>query len=311
MAQTETFQLSAAAAEAYESTFVPALFAEWAPHGVRPGQRVLDVACGTGIVARVAADRLAGAGRVVGVDLNEAMLAVAHRVRPDLEWRQLDAEALPFPPASFDRVLCQMALMFFPDRARALKEMARVVTAGGIVAVIVPSALEDQAAFQRFVAMAARHAGPEAMALLSTYFACGTLDDLRQLVASAALRVEPAAAHVGLYRAPSVDAFVTTEVESTPLVNASPTTSTGRSGPAPTTSSPRSPRPTGRWRRRSPATSSRPEPRHRAEENVPRNVLTHAAPYRCDMAWAVATRRWRSSMGASTSTSAPSRSTSW
>jgi len=124
MAQTETFQLSAVAAEAYESTFVPALFAEWAPHlcdlaGVRPGQRVLDVACGTGIVARVAADRLAGAGRVVGVDLNEAMLAVARRVRPDVEWRQGDAEALPFPPASFDRVLCQMALMFFPDRARA------------------------------------------------------------------------------------------------------------------------------------------------------------------------------------------------
>ena len=144
MAQTETFQLSAVAAEAYESTFVPALFAEWAPHlcdlaGVRPGQRVLDVACGTGIVARVAADRLAGAGRVVGVDLNEAMLAVARRVRPDLEWRQGDAEALPFPPASFDRVLCQMALMFFPDRARALREMRRVAAPDGVAAFVVPA----------------------------------------------------------------------------------------------------------------------------------------------------------------------------
>src|SRR4029453_3367859 len=135
MAQTETFQLSAAAAEAYESTFVPALFAEWAPHlcdlaGVRPGQRVLDVAGGTGMFARVAADRLAGAGRVVGVDLKEAMLAVARRVRPDFEWRRGDAEALPFPPASFDRVLCQMALMFFPDRARGRRGRRRACEPG-------------------------------------------------------------------------------------------------------------------------------------------------------------------------------------
>lgn len=73
----ETFQLSIEAAEAYEAGFVPALFADWAPAlvdaaGVRPGQRVLDVACGTGVVAREAADRLRGEGRTVGLDLNEA-----------------------------------------------------------------------------------------------------------------------------------------------------------------------------------------------------------------------------------------------
>src|SRR5262245_50428962 len=170
MAQTETFQVSAAAAEAYESTFVPALFAEWAPHlcdlaAVGPGQRVLDVACGTGIVARVAADRLGGAGHVVGVDLNDAMLTVARRVRRDLEWRQGNAEALPFPPASFDRVLCQMALMFFPDRARALREMRRVAAVGGVVALVVPASLGDQPAYGPFVEMATRHAGPEAASL--------------------------------------------------------------------------------------------------------------------------------------------------
>ena len=83
----ETFQLSLAAAEAYEAKFVPALFAEWAPPlldaaGVRPGQAVLDVACGTGVVARRPRDRLAGNGTVVGVDLNEAMLTVARRLAP-------------------------------------------------------------------------------------------------------------------------------------------------------------------------------------------------------------------------------------
>ena len=102
MTTTERFQVSLGAAEQYEARFVPAIFAEWAPlladiSGVGPASRVLDVACGTGIVARTVADRLAGTGRVVGVDLNDGMLAVARRVRPDLDWRQGDAADLPFP----------------------------------------------------------------------------------------------------------------------------------------------------------------------------------------------------------------------
>ena len=206
----------------YESAFVPAFFAQWAPllcraAGIEPGRTVLDVACGTGIAARTAAD-LAGAGRVVGLDLNEAMLAVARRVRPDIEWRQGSAEALPFADRSFDAVLCQMALMFFRDRGAALAEMARVVGPGGTVAIAVPGRLDHQAAFAPFIDVAARHAGPEAMSLLGTYFACGDLDELTVLVASAGLEVTSTRAHLGTYRAPSVDIFVTTEVESTPLV---------------------------------------------------------------------------------------------
>jgi ubiquinone/menaquinone biosynthesis C-methylase UbiE len=101
----ETFRISLEAAEVYEAKFVPALFAEWAPHlvdaaGVVPGQAVLDVASGTGIVAREAADRMGGSGNVVGLDLNEAMLAVARGLRSDIEWRQGDAAALPFPDAA-------------------------------------------------------------------------------------------------------------------------------------------------------------------------------------------------------------------
>ena len=223
MAHTETFQVSMAAAEAYEATFVPALFAEWAPHlcdlaGVGPGQRVLDVACGTGIVARVAADRMAGAGTVVGLDLNDAMLAVARRVRPGIEWRRGDAEALPFPSASFDRVLCQMALMFFPDRARALREMRRVTVPGGVAAVVVPASLDAQPAYGPFVAMAARQAGPEAASLLSAYFACGDLAALTGLAESAGLRVTRTRTHAGRAVFDSADAFVTAEVESTPLI---------------------------------------------------------------------------------------------
>jgi ubiquinone/menaquinone biosynthesis C-methylase UbiE len=219
----ESFRIPVEAAELYESAFVPAFFAQWAPilcdaAGIGPGQRVLDVACGTGIVTRTAADLVAPGGTVAGVDLNEAMLTVARRVVPGVELHRGDAGKLPFDDGSFDTVVSQMALMFFSARAEAVQEMARVVRPGGTVAVLVPGALEAQAAFAPFVAMAARHAGPEAMALLATYFVCGDLDRLSALVESAGLTVTTARTVEGTYRAPSVDAFVTTEVESTPLV---------------------------------------------------------------------------------------------
>jgi len=218
----ETFQLSVAAAEVYESRFVPALFADWAPHlvdlaGIGPGQAILDVACGTGIVARVALDRVAGTGRVVGVDLNEAMLTVARRVCPGVEWRQGDSAALPFADASFDRVLCQMALMFFPDRAGALREMRRVAVPDGTVALVVPGRLDAQPAYGPFVEMATRHAGPEAASLLGAYFACGDLSELAALVEAAGLRVGQTRTRIGRVRFGSIDEFVVAEVEGSPL----------------------------------------------------------------------------------------------
>lgn len=219
----ETFQIPVAAAELYEAKFVPALFGEWAPHlvdaaGVAPGHAVLDVACGTGVVAREAARRVGERGKVVGVDLNPAMLAVARRLRPDLEWRQADAAALPFADGSFDVVLCQAALMFFPDVARALREMARVVTADGTVAVQVWGRLGSQPAYGPFVEVAARHAGPEAVNLLGAYWVLGDLGALTALFQSAGLQVTATRTRLGTARFDSIDELVTTEVESTPLV---------------------------------------------------------------------------------------------
>lgn len=223
MAETETFQIPLSAAELYESTFVPAIFAEWAPLlvdavGLAPGQSILDVACGTGIVARAAADRLGGNGSVTGVDLNEAMLTVARRTRPELDWQQGDAGRLPFADQTYDVVVCQMALMFFPDRRGAIREMARVVTASGTVALAVPASLPSQPAYGPFVDLATRHAGPEAASLLGTYWACGDLDELTALVESAGLQVVGSRTHLATARFASTDAFVATEVEGSPLV---------------------------------------------------------------------------------------------
>jgi SAM-dependent methyltransferase len=219
---SESFQIPLAAAERYEAEFVPNLFAQWAPTlcaagGVAPGRRVLDVACGTGIVARTAAELIGSAAGIVGIDLNEAMLSVARRLRPDIEWRQADAASLPFADGSFDVVLSQMALMFLPDRPAAIGEMARVVGDGGTVAVIVPAALDRQPAFEPFVELASRLVGPEAESLLTSYFVCGELDALTNLFESAGLAVTVSRTVSGTYAAPSADAAVRTEVESTPL----------------------------------------------------------------------------------------------
>ena len=126
---SETFQITREQAEAYEELFVPALFAQWAPlmidiARIQEGQRVLDVACGTGVVARAAADRVGRTGSVVGLDLNPAMLEVAANTRSDIEWRRGDAMNLPFGENEFDAVLCQSALFFFPNVEVAVAEMA-------------------------------------------------------------------------------------------------------------------------------------------------------------------------------------------
>ena len=96
---------------------------------VAAGMRVLEVACGTGIVTERLQRRLQGHGSLVATDLNEAMLAHGQArlgARPDLEWRQADATRLPFPDAAFDVVVCQFGLMFFPDKAAGVTEAFRV-----------------------------------------------------------------------------------------------------------------------------------------------------------------------------------------
>jgi ubiquinone/menaquinone biosynthesis C-methylase UbiE len=122
---------------------------------------------------------------------------VARRVRDDIDWRQGDAAALPLADRAFDAVLCQMALMFFPDRVAALREMARVAAPTGTVAVLVPAGLDAQPAYGPFVDVAARHAGPQARSLLNTYFACGNLDELAGWFVQAGLHVTAADTHSG------------------------------------------------------------------------------------------------------------------
>ncbi len=222
MSQPETFQIPLETAETYESRFVPAIFADWSmpvieAAGIGPGTRVLDVACGTGIVARTAAPLVGADGQVVGVDLNPAMLAVAERVAPTVEWRQGPADELPVETGSFDVVTCQMAMMFFPDRRAALVEMARAVGPGGRVVVMVPAGLADQPAYGPFVEAVVDRAGDWTRSLVEAYWNCGDLDELSEVVADAGLEVVDRRTRVGTARFASASDFVLTEIEATPL----------------------------------------------------------------------------------------------
>ncbi len=224
MATTETFHITSEQAELYEERFVPALFAHWVDAvvdaaGVRAGQDVLDVACGTGVVTRRAAERVGPTGHVTGLDLNPAMLAVASRIAPDLTWQQGDVVALPFDDDSFDVLTCQSAVMFFPDLTGALREMSRVTRPGGVVAVQAFDLRDDQPAYGPWIEMVARHAGQDALRMLGTYWVHGDRDLMRERCATAGLRVTAVNDHEQPACFPSVEAMVLTEVNATPLAD--------------------------------------------------------------------------------------------
>ncbi len=124
-------------ADLYERLVVPAIFDRYArdlierARPIGPSARILDLGCGTGIIARQLRERLGGAARIVGLDVNAGMLAVARRLAPEIDWREGNAMALPSDDASFDLVLCQEMLQFVPDRAAAVREVHRVLAPGG------------------------------------------------------------------------------------------------------------------------------------------------------------------------------------
>jgi ubiquinone/menaquinone biosynthesis C-methylase UbiE len=112
---------------------------------VRPAMRVLELACGTGILTRALLGRLPGDATLVATDLSEQMLAIAQqRVSPDqrLAWQPADAATLPFDDASFDAALCQFGIMFFPDKPAALAQWRRILKKNGQLLFNVWDALE-------------------------------------------------------------------------------------------------------------------------------------------------------------------------
>ena len=222
MKETESWQVSGDAAEVYEKCFVPAIFGPWAPRmaeaaRVVSGDRVLDVGCGTGVLARAAADRVAAASQVTGLDRNAGMLAVAQRLRPQIDWRQGDATALPFADESYDVVMSQFALMYFPDRPAALTEMVRVLRPGGRLAIAVWGSYERATSYVILTEITQRRCGQSAADILTAPFVLADKDTLLGLCKAAGIQDAVIELRGGTMTYPSIEVFVETEVKGSPL----------------------------------------------------------------------------------------------
>ncbi|HEX6733095.1 MAG TPA: methyltransferase domain-containing protein [Pyrinomonadaceae bacterium] len=208
-----TLQPQIDAASAYEALFVPALFRQWAPKvanaaRIQAGQRVLDVACGTGILAREISTQVGTSGRVAGIDPIPGMLAVAKQLAPNIEWRQGTAESLPFPDQSFDAVVSQFGLMFFPDRSQAIHEMLRVLIPGGRLAVAVWDSLDNIPAYAAVDKLLERTAGDQAADALKAPFVLGDRNELSKLFSEAGANAVEVTTHEGTAHFPSIRIMV-------------------------------------------------------------------------------------------------------
>ncbi len=148
MGDNEAGQVSDKAARIYEEIYLPALFEEWSPlvleaAHIEKGHRVIDVACGTGVLALTVLNHLGPGGAIVGIDINEGMLNIARTKSRQIDWLNVPAESLPFKDASFHRVISQFGMMYFENREGALREMMRVLQPGGSLVVAVWDKLEN------------------------------------------------------------------------------------------------------------------------------------------------------------------------
>jgi ubiquinone/menaquinone biosynthesis C-methylase UbiE len=223
------WQVTGNAAETYERALVPAVFAPWAPHVValadpQTGERVLDIACGTGLIARLAAERVGRTGNVTGLDLNPGMLSFAASITsPDpatsapITWREASATNMPLPDAAFDVVYCQLGLQFFPDRPAAMREMYRVLVPGGRLGLMVWQGIQYSPGFGALAAALARHVSTEAAGIMRAPFGLAEAEQLRALVAAEGFRDIAIQSVAGTVRFPSISRFVQDYVRGSPL----------------------------------------------------------------------------------------------
>jgi ubiquinone/menaquinone biosynthesis C-methylase UbiE len=211
-------------AENYERYFVPAIATPVSAHVLRAadlqaGERVLDVACGTGLIARLAAERVGPAGSVTAIDIAPDMIDVARTIPsptgPQIEWHVGDATFLPFADNAYDVVVCQMGLMFMEDRSAALAEMRRVLARGGRLVVNTPGRIHR--IFEIMEQAIVDHISAELGGFVRAVFSMHDPDDIATLLRSAGFEDVSSTVSTATLQLPSPAAFLWQYINLTPM----------------------------------------------------------------------------------------------
>lgn len=219
MSEPDEMGLTLEAAQGYEQCFVPAIFDQWPPTiikaaGLIKGDKLLEVGCGTGVLAREVVKQVGPDGSVTGLDLSESMLRVARGICPEVDFRQGNAMDLPLDDESFDAVIASFMLMFVPDPVLAVSEMWRVLKPGGRLVIAVWEALDQNPVYAGLVDIARRRIDDSAGSSLAWPFALGEDGKLADICRSAGVGDVDISARIGRARFPSLDGFVRTEIQS-------------------------------------------------------------------------------------------------
>jgi ubiquinone/menaquinone biosynthesis C-methylase UbiE len=217
-------EFTGTAAENYQAHFVPAIATPVSEHlmevaALEPGERVLDVACGTGAISRLAAAAVAPSGSVTGVDISPDMLDVAKHVghTPDvpIAWTLGDAASLDLPDAAFDVVLCQMGLMFMDDRAAATGEMRRVLAEGGRVVCNTPGRI--QPVFAALEEAIVEHIDPGLGAFVTAVFSLSEPEVVAELLRDGGFRDVTVSTYTAKFRLAPPEEFLWQYINLTPM----------------------------------------------------------------------------------------------
>ena len=227
MHEESGYQVSDNAAALYERYAVPYIMRPWVPQlidlaALRPGERLLDLACGTGLVARLAAPKVGPTGQITGMDFNAGMLAVARALPPSsgsaIVWLEGSAAAMDIPDASIDVILCQQGLQFFPDKLAALREMYRVLVPGGRALL---SVWKSAGPYNIAVAEAlAQHVGTATATKYRSSRMVPNAEELHQWLVEAGfreVRIHPSAMTI---RLPAIETFVLRHLSTMPVADA-------------------------------------------------------------------------------------------
>lgn len=212
------------AAENYQRYFVPAIATPVSAELLRiadlqRGERVLDVACGTGLIARLAADLVGPTGSVTAIDIAPDMIDFAKTIESPLgipiEWHVCDAASLPLADDSYDVVLCQMGLMFIDDRAAAVAEMRRVLAPGGRLVVNTPGRI--QRTFEIMKQAIMDHINAEVGGGLQVVFSMHDPGDVAALLRQAGLDDVTSSTYIAKFQLPAPAEFLWQYINLTPM----------------------------------------------------------------------------------------------